>query len=132
MKLGAAFLMVLLCVSVADAKTKKKPAIAQLPPPVSEVEVKCKSITRSIMQIEQTGGTVSYLTADELTRATLIYNTLPPESDSKWDFAVFFNNEDESGGVMFGRENLICKSMGWDSPGGWERVKKAIRGGQWV
>jgi hypothetical protein len=84
------------------------------------------------MDIEHTGGHASLLTADELTRATLIYNNLPPVSDSTWDFAFFYDNENESGGVEFGRDGAVCKLMGWDSAGAWERVKKAIIGGQWV
>ena len=106
-------------------------ASAETPPnDEPSTEDKCGPITAWVQDLSQGGGKASFMTMDELKRATVIYNLIPPPSDSKWDFAVFFDNSDESGGVMFGAAGEVCKEMGFDSPDTWEHVKKAIIGGQ--
>ena len=76
------------------------------------------------------GGKAQFMTSDELKRATLIYNNIPPTEDTKWDFGIFLDKKDRSGGVMFGKSGAVCRSMGFDYPETWEAVKKAIIGGQ--
>ena len=114
----------------ASAKTKHPaPQVTQVAP--AQVQG-CESISASFGQMISQGGKAQFMTSDELKRATLIYNNIPPAEDTKWDFGIFLDKEDESGGVMFGKSGAVCRSMGFDSPGTWEAVKKAILGGQWV
>lgn len=122
-----AILMMGTCVAVAKPKRKEAPV-----PPLTAATEPCGSISESFAEITHAGAKASFMTNDELKRATIIYNTIPPPSNSKWDFALFVDNADESGVVMFGSNGEVCKSMSFDAPGMWERVRQAIIGGQWT
>ena len=64
---------------------------------------------------------------DEARTASDIFNAVPPESDVRWTVAILVSFRDGSGGLLVGRDGLICGSLRF-APRSWPAFERSVRG----
>jgi hypothetical protein len=64
---------------------------------------------------------------DETRTASDIFNAVPPESDIRWTVAILVAFRDGGGGLLVGRDGLICGSLRF-APQSWPAFERSVRG----
>jgi hypothetical protein len=64
---------------------------------------------------------------DETRTASDIFNAVPPESDIRWTVAILVAFRDGGGGLLVGRDGLICGSLRF-APLSWPAFERSVRG----
>jgi hypothetical protein len=84
-------------------------------------------ITMAIVQTHPTYQSHHVASEAEARIASDIFNAAPPESDIRWTLAILVSFRDGSGGLLVGREGLICGSLRF-APASWPAFERSVRG----